>query len=120
MSWKCIFYSNTSKAYCLFDEVNKKFILCRDVIFLESSKTGNVVKWWLDHLEKIEHEKSSQEFDNEIPHLKGGIPILDQFMDFPYEAFSTTHEVIAIDQDVTLRDVIMRNERLNIDSNPCQ
>jgi hypothetical protein len=45
-SQKCIFlgYSNTSKAYHLYDEVNKKFILSRDVIFLESSKTDNVVE----------------------------------------------------------------------------
>ena len=39
-SRKCIFlgYSNTSKAYDLYDEANKKFVLSRDVIFLESSK----------------------------------------------------------------------------------
>ena len=35
-SRKCIFlgYSNTSKAYRLYDEVNKKFVVSRDVIFL--------------------------------------------------------------------------------------
>lgn len=46
-SHKCIFleYSNTSKAYNLYDEVNKKFIISRDVMFLESSKTDNVVEW---------------------------------------------------------------------------
>ena len=35
-SRKCIFlgYSTTSKAYCLYDEENKKFVLSRDVIFL--------------------------------------------------------------------------------------
>ena len=44
---KCIFlgYSNTSKAYRLCDEVNKKFIISRDAIFLESSKIDNVVEW---------------------------------------------------------------------------
>ena len=44
-SRKCIFlgYSNTSKAYHLFDEVNKTFVVSRDVIFLESSKIDNVV-----------------------------------------------------------------------------
>ena len=36
-------YSNTSKGYRLYDEVNKNFIVSRDVIFLESSKTDNVV-----------------------------------------------------------------------------
>ena len=45
-SRKCIFlgYSNTSKGYRLYDEVNKKFVVSRDVIFLESSKTNNVVE----------------------------------------------------------------------------
>ena len=39
-SRKCIFlgYSNTSKAYRLYDEENKKVILSRDVIFLEFEK----------------------------------------------------------------------------------
>ena len=39
-SRKCILfgYLDTSKAYCLYDEVNKKFIVSRDVIFLETNK----------------------------------------------------------------------------------
>jgi hypothetical protein len=39
-SRKCIFlgYSNTSKAYRLYNEENKKFIVSRDVIFLEFDK----------------------------------------------------------------------------------
>ena len=39
-SRKCIFlgYSNTSKACRLYDEDNKKFIVSRDVIFLEFGK----------------------------------------------------------------------------------
>ena len=39
-SWKCIFlgYSNTSKAYRLYDEDNMKFIISRDVIILEFEK----------------------------------------------------------------------------------
>jgi hypothetical protein len=45
-SGKCIFlgYSNTTKAYHLYDEVNKKFILSRDVIFLDSNKNDNTVE----------------------------------------------------------------------------
>ena len=35
-------YSNTSKAYCLYDEVNKKFEVSRDVIFLKSSITNKI------------------------------------------------------------------------------
>lgn len=36
-------YSDTSKIYHLYDELNKKCIISRYVIFLESSKTDNVV-----------------------------------------------------------------------------
>jgi hypothetical protein len=45
-SQKCIFlgYSNTTKAYCLYDEVNKKFILSKDVIFLQSTKNDKIVE----------------------------------------------------------------------------
>jgi len=43
-SRKCILlgYSNISKSYHLYDEVNKIFV--RDVIFLESFKADNVVE----------------------------------------------------------------------------
>ena len=47
---KCIFlgYSNTSTAYRLYYEVNHKFIISRDVVFLESSNddkllSGNLI-----------------------------------------------------------------------------
>jgi hypothetical protein len=52
-SRKCIFlgYSNTTKGYHIYDETNKKFILSRDVIFLESSKKDEIVERQLDHLE---------------------------------------------------------------------
>jgi hypothetical protein len=45
-SQKCIFlgYSNTTKGYHLYDETNKKFILSRDVIFLESTKKDETVE----------------------------------------------------------------------------
>jgi len=58
-SCKCIFfrYSNTSKAYYLYDEVNKKFVVSRDVIFLESSKTDNVVERKLDLLDRFINAK---------------------------------------------------------------
>ena len=72
-SKKCIFlgYSNTSKGYHLYNEVNKKFVEARDVILLESSNTDIVVEWQLDRLDRFTHEKSFQEFDNHIPHLEG-------------------------------------------------
>jgi hypothetical protein len=72
-SRKCIFwgYSNTTKAYHLYDKINKKFILSKDVIFLESTKNGKTVQQQLDHLHRFTHVKTYHEFDNEIPHMKG-------------------------------------------------
>lgn len=110
VSQNCIFlgYSNTSKAYHLYDEVNKKLILSRDVIFLESSKIDNIIERQLDHLDRFSHVKKFQEFNKEIPHLEGGIPVLDQSMESPFEALSPPHEVptTSLDQEDTLSDVI--------------
>jgi hypothetical protein len=79
-SRKCFFlrYSNISKAYRLYDEVNKKVLY---VVFLESTKNDKVIECQLDHLDdKFTYVKAYHEFDNEIPHLEGGVPILDQSM----------------------------------------
>ena len=98
-SRKCIFlgYSNTSKAYRLYDEVNKKFVVSRDVIFLESSKSDNVVERQLDRLDRFVKTKSFQEFDNQIPHLEGGIPILDQHVESSSEEHSPPNETPTTD-----------------------
>ena len=44
-SQKCIFlgYSDTSKAYCLYDEVDKKFVISRDAFFLETNKNDESI-----------------------------------------------------------------------------
>ena len=119
-SCKCIFlgYSNTSKAYRLYDEVNKNFVVSRDVIFLESSKTDNLVERQLDCLDRFANAKSFQEFDNQIPHLEGGIPKLDQPVESSSEEHSPLHETPTIDD--ALSDVIDRTRRLNLDSVPTQ
>jgi len=119
-SHKCIFlgYSNTSKAYRLYDEVNKKFVVSRDVIFLESSKSNNVVERQLDRLDRFTKTKSFQEFDNQIPHLEGGIPILDQHVESSSEEHSPPNETSITDD--ALSDVIDRIRRLNLDSVPTQ
>eukprot|EP00253_Pinus_taeda_P023640 PITA_23640 len=120
ISRKCIFlgYSNTSKAYRLYDEVNKKFVVSRDVIFLESSKFDNVVERQVDRLDRFAKAKSFQEFDNQIPHLEGGIPILDQHVESSSEEYSPSTETPTTDDD--LSDVIDRIGRLNLDSIPTQ
>ena len=69
----------------------KKFILSKYVIFLESTQNDNNVEWQLDNFDRFIHVKTYQEFDNEIPHLEGWIPILDQFMESPFEVPSPPH-----------------------------
>ena len=95
-SQKCIFlgYSNTSKAYHLYDELNNKCILSRDVFFLESLKDDKTVEWQLNHLDKFTHWETYFECDNEIAHLEWGIPILDQSLGSPFEAPSPPHEQV--------------------------
>ena len=95
-SRKCIFlgYSNTTKGYCIYDETNKKFILSKDVIFLESSKNDESVERKLDHLDKFTCVKTYHEFDDEIPHLEGGILILGQSLEYPFEAPYFPHEEV--------------------------
>jgi hypothetical protein len=91
-SQKCIFLgnSNTTWRYCLYNERNKKFILFRDVIFIESSKNDETIERQLDHLNRFTRVKTYHEFDDDIPHLEGGILILGQSMEFPFEAPSPT------------------------------
>jgi hypothetical protein len=84
----CIFfgYSNTTKGYCIYDETNNKFILSIDLIFLESSKKDETVERQLDHLDRFTHVKTYHEFDDEIPHIEGGILILVKSLKCPFEA----------------------------------
>eukprot|EP00253_Pinus_taeda_P034051 PITA_34051 len=53
-----------------------------------------------------------------IPHLEGGIPILDQYVESSSNALSSPHETPTTDE--TLSDVIDRIGRLNLDSIPTQ
>ena len=55
-SRKCIFlgYSTTFKAYCLYDEENKKFIISKHVIFLEFDKDAHSIDKQLSHLDRFQ------------------------------------------------------------------
>jgi hypothetical protein len=121
-SQKCIFlgYSNTTKAYRIYNEVNKKFILSRHVVFIESTKNDKTIEQQLDHLDRFTNVKTYHEFDDEIQHLEGRIPILDQPLESPFEVPSPPHEedpTTSSKQGVQLHDVIERIERLNLDGN---
>ena len=118
---KCIFlgYSDTTKAYCLYGEVNKKLILSRDLIFLEMNKNDNF-KSQFDCLGKFTHVKTFHEFDNKIPHLEGGIPILDQYLEAPFTISSPPREEVPttlVEHKVQLDDVIERIGRLVLEEN---
>jgi hypothetical protein len=93
-NWKCIFlrYSNTTKGYHLYDETNKKFILSRDVIFLESSKKDETIEKDLDHLDKFTHVRTYHEFDGEIQHIEGGILVLGQSLESRFESPSSPYK----------------------------
>ena len=84
-SRKCLFlgYSNTSRAYRLYDEENKKFIISKDVVSLEFDKDASTIDRQLSHLDKFRSKKFYYEWDNDLPHPEGGIQILDQSVDFP-------------------------------------
>jgi hypothetical protein len=69
----------------LYNEVNKKLILSRDVIFHKSTKKDKAVERHLDHLDIFTHVMTYHKLDNEIPHLEGGISILGQSSESPFE-----------------------------------
>jgi hypothetical protein len=97
-----------------------KFILSRDVIFLESSKKDKIVERKLDHLDRLTRVKTYDEFDDELPHMEGGIPILGQSMESPFVAPSPPHEefhATSSESEVQLDDVIKKIEKLRLDKN---
>eukprot|EP00253_Pinus_taeda_P004370 PITA_04370 len=99
-----------STCYALIPKVHRNKLGAR--------RPDNVVERQLDCLDRFENEKSFQEFDNQIPNLEGGIPILDQYVESYSKGLSPPHETPTIDD--TLSDVIGRIGRLNLDSVPTQ
>ena len=62
------------------------------------------------------HPNKYYENEYEIPNPEGGIPILDQPLEFSYKAPTPPHEEVPAtspDQEIQLDDVIERIERLN-------
>jgi hypothetical protein len=78
-SHTCLFfgYCNTSKAYRLYDEKNKKFVISRYVVFLEFANDAFTIYRQLNHLDRFSSKKFYCEWDNDLTHLEGGIHILD-------------------------------------------
>jgi hypothetical protein len=59
ISRKCIFlgYSSTSRSYRLYDEENKKFVVSRDIVFLEFAKDASTIDRQLNHLDRFSSKK---------------------------------------------------------------
>jgi len=74
--------------------------------FLESTKNEKIIERQLDHLDQFTHVKTYCEFDDEIPHLEGGVPILDQSLESPFEVRSSPHEedpTTSLEEEVQLQ-----------------
>jgi hypothetical protein len=113
-------HSNTTKGYFIYDETNNKFILSRDVIFLKSSKKEEIVESQLDHLDRFTRVKAYHEFDDDIPYIEWGIPILGQYLESPFQEPYSPHEEVpttSTKPEVQLGDVIERIENLRLDEN---
>jgi hypothetical protein len=113
-SRKCLFlgYSNTSIAYRLYDEENEKFVVSRDVVFLEFAKDASTIDRELNHLDRFSSKKFYYEWDNDLPHPEGGIHILDQSVDFPSTKNKTTSKNTTPKNETT-----SKNEEKLVDSN---
>ena len=71
-------------------------------------------------MDKFTHVKTYDEFDNDIPHLKRGIPTLDQYLEYPFASLSPPHEYVPAtsqEHEVQLDDVIERIVILNLEEN---
>jgi hypothetical protein len=87
---------------------------------LNPPRKTKIVERQLDHLDRFTRVKTYHEFDDEIPHLEGGIPILGQSLESPFEAPSSPHEEVpatSSEPEVQLDDVIERIENLRLDEN---
>ena len=60
-------------------------------------------------MDRFTKPKSFQEFDNQIPHLEGGIPILDQHVESSSEEQSPLHDTPTTDD--ALSDVIVSSSK---------
>jgi hypothetical protein len=97
-------YSNTSKSYRLYDEENRKFIVSRDVIFLEFDKDALTVEKQLAHLDIFHSKKFYYEWDNDLPNLEGGIPVLDQSLEFQFPSTTSSSSNSPLENEDSLND----------------
>jgi hypothetical protein len=96
----------------LYDEENKKFVVSRDVVFLEFAKDASTIDRQLNHLDRFSSNKFYYEWDNDLPHIEGGIHILDQSVDFPSTKNETTSKNTTPENETT-----SNNEEKLVDSN---
>jgi len=90
------------------------------VIFLESTKKDKIVERHLDHLDIFTCVKTYYEFDDEIPHIEGGIPILGQSLESSFKAPYSPYEEVrttSSEPKFQLDDVIERIKNMRLDEN---
>ena len=88
--------------------------------FFLTNKNDQSIERQLDHLEKYPHPKKYSKNEYEIPNLEGGIPIMDQPLEFPYEAPTRPDEEVPATspkQDIQPDDVIERIGRISLEEN---
>eukprot|EP00253_Pinus_taeda_P009462 PITA_09462 len=98
------------------------------VVYIKNRCPSNAIRnktryeIWYGHIPSVKHlrvfRSTCYALIPKIPHLEGGIPILDQPVESSSEALSPPHETPTTDD--TLSDVIDRIGRLNLDSDPTQ
>lgn len=89
----------TSKAYRLYDESNKKFIISRDVIFFEFDKDDLNINTQLAHLDRFHSHKFYHECDNELPTLEGGFPFLGQSLEVSSHSLEVPENEDIVNED---------------------
>ena len=104
----------------MYDEDNMKFIVSRDVIFLEFEKDVLTIDKQLAQLDIFHSKKIYHEIDNELPNLEGGIPVLSQgqVLEFPSNAqVDDSNAQVDETEDEIVDDIVNGMDKLSIMDN---
>jgi hypothetical protein len=88
----------------LYDEATRKFILSRDGILLEFDKDPLTVDKQLACLDRFHSKKIYHEWDNDLPNLEGGIPVLDQSLEFQFPSTTSSSSDSPLENEDSLND----------------
>lgn len=88
----------------MYDEENKRFILSRDVIFIEFYKAPITFDKQLSCLDRFHSKKLYHEWDNDLPNIEEGIPILDQYLEFQFPSTASSSSYSPLENEDSLND----------------